>query len=158
MFLTPLSFETIVNFMARKFAGIRPSSGQSLTELAIALPLLIIIVMGVVDLGRMYYTYVAVANAAREAARLGAGLDCTDPQFNTKVQNKALAEAGAAGITLVTPINPTWPDGACVNSQGKAIQVTTVSNFQLMTAEVLGGATIPLRATTQFQNYYGTLP
>lgn len=143
--------------MAIRFARNKPLSGQSLTELAIALPLLIIILLGVVDLGRMYYTYVAVANAAREAARQGAGMDCTDPAFNTKVQAKATAEAAAASITLAST-DISWPDGACVNGQGRAIQVSAVSNFQLITAYLFGNAAIPLRATTQFQNYYGTLP
>lgn len=45
------------------------SSGQSTVEFALVLPLLALIVMGMIDLGRVFYTYGALANAAREGAR-----------------------------------------------------------------------------------------
>lgn len=141
-------------FLLKNFS--RKNSGQSLTEVAIALPLLFIILLGMIDLGRMYYSYVAIANAAREGARAGAGLQCSDSAFTSKVQAKAQAEADAASIALASPAAISWPDGSCAS--GNAIQVTTQTNFSLITAVVLGGAVIPLRATTQFQLYYGTLP
>jgi Flp pilus assembly protein TadG len=46
--------------------------GQSLLELALILPLLIIILAGVLDLGRLYYAYVAVTDAAAEGASYAA--------------------------------------------------------------------------------------
>lgn len=42
--------------------------GQSLLEFAILLPILLIILAGVLDLGRLYYAYVAVTDAAAEGA------------------------------------------------------------------------------------------
>jgi Flp pilus assembly protein TadG len=42
--------------------------GQSLVEVALVLPLLLLIVLGMVDVGRIYALKVAVTNAAREAA------------------------------------------------------------------------------------------
>ena len=39
--------------------------GQALTELVLVLPLLALLFIGVLDLGRAYHTQVAVANAAR---------------------------------------------------------------------------------------------
>lgn len=46
--------------------------GQGMVELALLLPLLLIILFGTLDLGRAFYTYVALTNAAREAARYAA--------------------------------------------------------------------------------------
>lgn len=46
--------------------------GQSLVEIALALPLLLIILIGLVDIGRIYHHASAVTNAAREAAALAA--------------------------------------------------------------------------------------
>jgi Flp pilus assembly protein TadG len=43
--------------------------GQGLVELALVLPVLLLITMGVVDFGRVFQTYVAVVNAARDGAR-----------------------------------------------------------------------------------------
>lgn len=138
-------------FLLKNFS--RKNSGQSLTEVAIALPLLFIILLGMIDLGRMYYTYVALANSAREAARYGASQQCGTA--DTAIRNKAKAEATSAGFSLSdSDIQISYPDGACAN--GNAIQITTQTNFSLITAVVLGGAAIPLRATTQFQLYYGS--
>jgi hypothetical protein len=44
-------------------------SGQNLAELALILPVMVIILFGVLDLGRIFYAQIAVANAAREGVR-----------------------------------------------------------------------------------------
>ena len=41
--------------------------GQGMAELAIILPLLLVILFGTLDLGRAFYTYIGLTNAAREA-------------------------------------------------------------------------------------------
>ncbi len=46
--------------------------GQSLVEVALAMPLLILVLMGILDLGRAYFTYVTLADAAAEGAAYGA--------------------------------------------------------------------------------------
>lgn len=43
--------------------------GDSLVELAIILPVLLLILMGILDFGRAAYAYNVVANAAREGSR-----------------------------------------------------------------------------------------
>lgn len=43
-------------------------AGQSLVELALAMPLLLLILLGTVDMGRMFFDYIEMKNAAREAA------------------------------------------------------------------------------------------
>lgn len=44
------------------------SAGQSLVELALAMPVLLLILFGTVDMGRMFFDYIEMRNAAREAA------------------------------------------------------------------------------------------
>jgi hypothetical protein len=46
--------------------------GAAVIELAIVLPLLLTIVFGCIDFGRFAYAYIALSNAAREAAYLAA--------------------------------------------------------------------------------------
>lgn len=45
--------------------------GGALLEIAVAMPMLILIAIGVIDYGRVYYTSVTVANAARAGAEWG---------------------------------------------------------------------------------------
>ena len=53
--------------------------GQSLVEMAITLPILILILSGLFDLGRLYYTAVALEEAVAEAALyLAIDPDCAD--------------------------------------------------------------------------------
>lgn len=47
----------------------RSSRGQSLVEFAIILPVFLLIVVGILDFGRVVWANSAVTNAAREAAR-----------------------------------------------------------------------------------------
>lgn len=49
-------------------APARDERGQSLIEVALIVPLLLIIVLGLVDVGRLFSFKVAVTNAARESA------------------------------------------------------------------------------------------
>lgn len=45
--------------------------GQSLTELAISLAFMLILLAGVVDIGRAFFTYITLRDAAQEAALYG---------------------------------------------------------------------------------------
>jgi len=66
--------------------------GQSLVEVALALPLLLLLVLGTVDVGRIYALQVAATNAAREAAIHAA----RDPQVAADdICARARSELGA---------------------------------------------------------------
>jgi hypothetical protein len=67
----------------------RRSRGQALVELAITLPVLLLLVAGTIDLGRVYLMTINMQNAAKEGAFFGARTPecdtdatagCTDPQ------------------------------------------------------------------------------
>jgi Flp pilus assembly protein TadG len=79
------------------------SRGQAIVEFALVLPVLLLLVLGVADFGRMYASVVAVEAASREAADLGAfdpgnwnaGLSPTNPG-QTVVRMEAAACGSAA--------------------------------------------------------------
>jgi Flp pilus assembly protein TadG len=48
--------------------GIRSDDGQSLVELALALPILLLILLGLADFGRAFYYTTIISNAARAGA------------------------------------------------------------------------------------------
>ncbi len=50
----------------------RKEKGQSLVEIALVLPILLFILAGILDLGRLYYVYVAVSDAAAEGGTYAA--------------------------------------------------------------------------------------
>ncbi len=47
----------------------RRERGANLVEMAVVLPLLLMLLMGVADVGRAFYSYVTLTNAVREGAR-----------------------------------------------------------------------------------------
>ena len=55
----------------------QPRGGQALVELAIALPILVLLVAGTLELGRGYTFAIATSDAARDAARFVAGKTST---------------------------------------------------------------------------------
>lgn len=48
---------------------IRDKRGQALVELALVLPLLLLLVMGTMEFGRIFHSYLLITNASREGAR-----------------------------------------------------------------------------------------
>jgi len=45
-------------------------AGQSMIEFALILPLFVLFIIGIFELGRAFFSYIAVTNAAREGARV----------------------------------------------------------------------------------------
>lgn len=46
----------------------KQTAGQAIIELAIMIPLMLMLIMGVLDLGRVFFVRITVTNAAREGA------------------------------------------------------------------------------------------
>ncbi len=77
--------------------------GQSLVEFALVLPVMVLIVAGIFDLGRAFFASITITNAAREGARYGTlnhGDTAGDFQ---KICNTTMNEAKSSRIIL----NPT---------------------------------------------------
>lgn len=67
----------------------RTEKGQSLTEFALALVLLLTLLAGVADLGRMFFAYIIIRDAAQEGAVYGSIADKSDlPTFQTEVESR----------------------------------------------------------------------
>jgi Flp pilus assembly protein TadG len=61
-----------------------PERGAALVELAMVLPLLLLILMGIVELGLLFYNQQVLTNASREGARTGIARfdENSDDEFN----------------------------------------------------------------------------
>ncbi|GAI52994.1 unnamed protein product, partial [marine sediment metagenome] len=53
------------------FERFRKKSAQGLVEFALVLPLLLLLILGIIEAGRLLFIYSAVNTASREAARYG---------------------------------------------------------------------------------------
>lgn len=60
--------------------------GQALVETALILPVFILILVGILDFGRLIYSYAQLQMAAQETVRLG-GLGETDAEITTFAHN-----------------------------------------------------------------------
>jgi hypothetical protein len=50
------------------------SNGQGIVEFALALPAMLLLIMGIIEFGRLAISYIAISSASREAARYGAAV------------------------------------------------------------------------------------
>ena len=71
--------------------------GQSLVEVALAMPILILIMAGILDVGRAYFTYVSLSDAAAE----GAAYAANHPSHTTEIRERA-ADA-SNGLVVLGP-------------------------------------------------------
>jgi Flp pilus assembly protein TadG len=101
----------------------RRQAGQSLVEVALVLPVLLIILMGIFDFGRAIFAFNTVSNAAREALRI-AIVD----QNATRVIDEGRQSAIGLDPTTVT-VTPAW---AC-NLIGCQATVTVSHQWQAIT-------------------------
>jgi Flp pilus assembly protein TadG len=112
---------TLAGF-ARSLAGkvMRDDRGATAVEFALLLPLLLLIVMGIVDFGRMLNAQQTLTQAAREGARLVA---LAQPNVTGRTQ------AAASGLSPVgVAIQSSCPVGAGPGSNG-AVQTSYTFTF-----------------------------
>jgi TadE-like protein len=134
-------------------------------EFALVVPILLLILAGAVDLGRAFYAFVAVENAAKEGALYGArhplcdsGASCPDPRnVRWVVENEATNLRDRSGQSLLTTqVACRTPAGAlvqpmndCVNGD---IYVVSVSHSFRLVTPILGdlfSSNLTLSATSE---------
>jgi len=120
----------------------RPETGQSLLEFAIILPVLLIIAAGVLDVGRLYFSYVAVTDAASEGAAYAAAHPNNENYVIARARGASNMTADDSEIEFLCPTCPTV-------ASGDTVTVTVTYSFTLATPiveAIVPGGVIPLRA------------
>ncbi|MBM7557196.1 TadE/TadG family type IV pilus assembly protein [Halanaerobacter jeridensis] len=64
----------------------KDETAQAMVELALVLPVLLLVLFGIVEFGRIFHSYLVIANAARVGARVGA-IENNDSQIVSAVNN-----------------------------------------------------------------------
>jgi Flp pilus assembly protein TadG len=119
---------------------------QALTEFALFVTVLFLIIAGTVDFGRAFFYF----NTIRDAAGEGAFYGSFDPTNTTEIE-KRVRKTSASPIDL-TDTSLVTVDINTIGSPcaGNTIQVTVTYQFTVVTPFIgvfLGGQTIPLSST-----------
>ncbi len=130
-------------------------AGQSLIEFSLMLIFLTVLLMGVLDLGRAYFTYLALKDAAGEGAYFGSafpqcvdedginndsGQGCGQPAHTIPARVKDTAPRGglvdwydrSAAIKVDLPCEGAAA-GSCVLEDGELLTVTVAYSYQMIT-------------------------
>ena len=159
----------------------RSSRGQSLVETAVVLPILVILLLFAIDLGRVFFTTIDMRNAAHEATMVGGtDPDATCAELKETVDremHRTGANAGVCGplgtstnIAYITmngceradpgpdcsPFNPNYPPDAdlryAVRIEMRFQPVVPLVGF--LTGNGIGGS-VPLAAENRSQVLIG---
>ncbi len=129
----------------KKWIGKRSKSGQSYVEMAVSMTVLFILLAGVLDTGALFFSYMALRDAAEEGATYGmykpldlAGIEARVRSASNLPVN--LQDTSHVTVTIIEDPNP------CV---GKTIRVRVTYQFGIGTpflGAFIGSQTYPVSA------------
>lgn len=134
--------------------------GSAMVEAAICIPLLLVLMVGIFEVGRAYETWQVLTNAAREGARMAvmptSDVNTTRALIREYMANGQLTAAATATVNI--------DEGASINVNGTAVSASLVTvdypfefiMLQPVVRLVAPGATvggpITMRATAVMRN------
>jgi Flp pilus assembly protein TadG len=119
---------------------IRDERGQSMVEMALILPVLLLLLVGIFDFGRVLYTYMHLHLATQETVRLG-GLGKSDAEITTFAQN--YVHVGDSSLLAVT-VSPT----ETYRDSGDYVTVKLEYPLEIVTPIISSLISSPLAITT----------
>lgn len=126
--------------------GGHPRRGALVVEMALLLPILLLLIFGITEFGRAWMTLNVMATATREGARLAV---VTEPSVSD-VTARVTEVLDAARITA-SSITVTGPEPGDPN---RAVRVAVAVDFTVIPGRILGAfsGTIPLTASTTMRH------
>ncbi len=135
----------------------RSQLGQALVETALLLPILLILLLGAVDFGRLFFGWVNI----HQAARIGANYGSTHPNMTASERDELVllveGDTAALNCEIDDPVpNPTYTTAAGTPTSDPSIgdfsNFTIGCEFSMVTplAGLFFGDTIPLSANATF--------
>jgi len=129
--------------------------GQSLVELALTLTFLLLLTAGAIDLGRAFFTYITLRDAAQEGAIYGSykPMPADVAEIKNRVMASATSPIDTSGINpndvsiSYIEVSPAKPQPYC---PGNGIQVRVSYNFEItmpLLGAYIGGQSFPIDAT-----------
>ncbi len=131
----------------------RLEQGQSFVEMAISFVFFLVIILGVLDVARIFYIYVALEDSAEAAAiylaqhpgcETNTGGSCADPNnAEYRAKNSSSAQINWSGVDVDTQIIPAQ------GGNDAMVKVYMTYNFKLLTpviSNIVNSDTIVLKA------------
>jgi Flp pilus assembly protein TadG len=134
-----------------------PRRGTAAVEFALTLPLLLLIVLGIWEVGRMVQVQQIVSNAAREGGRQAASGAFTNAQVTTIVREYIQENLPAAAGTnaSITITNLTSGLDASVANQSDHFRITVAVNYndvRWTTLNLIGGPSTTITGTAEWDS------
>ena len=121
--------------------------GQSVLEMTIALPILLLILIAIIDFARAFDAYIVLTNAAREGARFGS----RDPSLGVPEIQMLVAEDVLGSGTNISRMEAFTTTNVLVEGMdwsSSAVTVTVSYDFELYFAGIVGLDTFRLEKTS----------
>ena len=130
----------------------RSLQGQSLVELALILPVVILIVAAAVDLGRVYFSWVNLTSAARVGAAYAASNPSVSFGPGSGYALAVLADRNDAGCPLSPGPAPAPPSFGPDKIVGSLVAVTLGCDFSpaMPLLQAVVGSTVRVTASVQY--------
>jgi Flp pilus assembly protein TadG len=126
-------------------------------EFALALPILALLLIAVVDMGRAFNNYITITNAAREGARFGSRIAHTDPSGggtdpDDLVKSAVIQEAANSGVSLTYDNVSIQPEGYGTDrDSGEPLTVTVEYTFTTFIGGLIGLPEFTMRTETSMR-------
>jgi len=122
--------------------------GANLVEMALVLPLLLLLMMGVVDVGRAFYAYISLTNATREGARYASrnGLESSSEDVLRVVQRVQ----GEPAVPLA-PSEITATVEGLGRPVGQSVVVTSTLTYPTFMGQLAGLEPLTLRSRVEMR-------
>ena len=119
---------------------------QSMVEFAVALPVFVLLMIGLIDFGRLLFTYISIADAAREMART-ASISRGSNADAINAFNNYLVLAGSAN-PATDRVQITVADQSCVSDQRQGNTCSSSSTSAVTcTLPLAQSCSLPSRAS-----------
>ncbi|WP_054636867.1 TadE/TadG family type IV pilus assembly protein [Thalassobacillus sp. C254] len=115
---------------------VKREDGQSLVEFALVLPILLLLVVGIFDFGRVMYTYLQMELVTQESVRMG-GLGQSDAEIEDFARNQFSGDSSKLMVSIS-------PGG----TREAGTYVTVEMSYPEELLKPLGGASISHTLTT----------
>jgi hypothetical protein len=116
--------------------GSRAERGAAAVEMAIMLPLLLLVIGGLIDFGRLFFMEAVFANAARDGARMAA-LGYTNTQIQTRIEQATPGTGGFTFTRTTCPVSPVPTDFA-------KVVVSPTPAFKWLMLDGIPGVSVPV--------------
>jgi Flp pilus assembly protein TadG len=151
-----------VKFVAHHLSRLRGADAAALIEFAVALPLLVVLVVGIFDFGGAFNLKQELNNAVREGARFGASQPTSDlglaqpPSVNavrflvdSYLQTAKINDCGLSTATWALSGPLSWQFSA----SGNGCSMTLTVSRGIVESETVGVSTVNLLCTTVHISY-----